>query len=421
MDDNKKQTQETDETEDSAKPKPRRTRKPRAVKKPAESEKTKSVKEEPIVPSEVTKEVQKTTILESSIKLLEKTGLKRVSNKTFINEVDLEAFLQKDFTNINKTKAFGFIQILEREYPVDLSELKAAYIAYYHEHQPKQNGNLFVHAPETDDKAWKKYFIWALILLLMAIVSWYIFGTEDSIQSNISTNIEPVSVQEHTNPVIEEAKKNLIKLEENKSHVVRIPMDENDITTVSDSNSEMVDNDLDLDAMVKEMIQENNISVPQELTVEDTIETNTIKKIKSEIAVAESETISLQPNAKPVEKKIAPKKLILNKIETHKKPIQKVEYVNQSKLYIQPSKKAWIGVIYLDTYQKKDFLVKNKFKLDPNRAQLIVIGHKYFEIFNNGYSFRFRGRGPVRFIYKDGNIMEINQKEFLEYSKGVNW
>jgi hypothetical protein len=95
--------------------------------------------------------------------------------------------------------------------------------------------------------------------------------------------------------------------------------------------------------------------------------------------------------------------------------------VAKSKLYIVPAKKSWVGVIYLDDYTKKDYLIRKRLNLNPARPQLIVVGQKEFEIFNNGYSYRFRGKGPVRFVYKNGDIMEINNREFKRLSKGAAW
>jgi hypothetical protein len=66
----------------------------------------------------------------TGIEKLKDIGLKTVSNKTFINLENLTYLLDKDFEKLHKTKALGFIQILERDFDVDLAELKDDYLDF---------------------------------------------------------------------------------------------------------------------------------------------------------------------------------------------------------------------------------------------------------------------------------------------------
>jgi len=75
----------------------------------------------------------------AGVEFLKNIGIKEVSNRTFIHEAELEKFLNSEFDGINKTKAMGFIQILEREYNIDLGDLKSRYILYLEEKQAEQS------------------------------------------------------------------------------------------------------------------------------------------------------------------------------------------------------------------------------------------------------------------------------------------
>ncbi len=371
--------------------------------------------------------------LKEAVNFFEEVGYKKVSNKTFINEEDLRAFLNQDFTNINKTKALGFIKILEREYPVDLSELRTLYINYIHDNHNNDHKTLFVHSEEKDENIWKKYLLWVLIPIVGVIAVWYLFlqsGSDDAKSSAVQSK---VIVHDINSDVIKKAEQNIVAYDQNKTKEKEIDNDilrvdgsteqEKNITATDDFDSNVTmdrDDDLDLDSIVKQMIIENNISVENENTVQN----NTTKK--TDVIEAEMPPLPKKVST-PISKKVHKSVKKQSKSKQHivsnvsKQISAKKETITKSKLYIEPLKKTWIGIIYLDDFTKKDFLVKSVFKLNSSRPQLIVVGHKFFEIYNNGYSYRFRGNGPIRFIYKDGDIMQINKKEFLTYSKGVNW
>jgi hypothetical protein len=329
------------------------------------------------------------------VDFLIKQGYKKLSAKTFISDVDLERFLNKDFQNINKTRALGFIQILEREYDVDLSELKQTYLEHEHAHKPKVPDTLFVETPIKDEKVWQKYLPYIAGFLVFGGVAFYLFRPSNDV---VETQELLTKQIEENKSIIDKAQKNLEKFEENKSRVIA----NNSIGTslVSEENGSILtsaivsDDDLDLDKVVLEMIKDRNISV-QEGNI----------SLDEKATVVKVEKQNNNTKVKPVTVKNETK---------NKKAIK-------GSLYIEPTRKAWVGVIYLDNFTKKDFLIRSKLPLDPSRDQLIVIGHKYFKIFNKDYSVKFTGRGPIRFIYKDGELMEINKKEFVRTSAGVAW
>jgi len=313
------------------------------------------------------------------VDFLIKQGYKKLSAKTFISDVDLERFLNKDFQNINKTRALGFIQILEREYDVDLSELKQAYLEHEHTHKPKAPDTLFVETPIKEEKVWKKYIPYIAALLVVGGLAFYLFKPNNDVVENQELLTQQI---EENKSIIDKAQKNLEKFEENKSRVVASGtlesslQDETNRSLIASNVSN--DDDLDLDKVVLEMMKERNISVEDKNTSPDENET---------MAKVQEQSKSIKPV--PVKNDI-------------KKPKTKKKKATKGKLYIEPTRKAWVGVIYLDNFTKKDFLI-------------------HFKIYNKDYSVKFTGRGPVRFIYKDGELMEINKKEFVRTSAGVAW
>ncbi len=338
-----------------------------------------------------------------SVDYLIKQGYKKLSAKTFISDVDLEQFLNKDFSNINKTRALGFIQILEREYNVDLSELRSDYLTYESSHRPEEPETLFTETPIANDKEWQKYLPFIAAALVIFGLAFYLF--RPSIES-VQTPEPQIKQLEENKSVINEAQKNIEKLETNKTIVTVIEKNltqENNISTLSKTST---NDDLDLDKIVLQMMKERNIS-SQDSNL--TLDINkSIKTVK-------------EPIVNEVQKKPAP--VVIKDVATGStvKEESKKKMLTKRELYIKPKQKAWVGVIYLDDFTKKDFLIRTKLPLDANRNQLIIVGHGKFKIFNKSYSVKFRGKGPVRFIYRDGELMEISKKEFIRTSAGVAW
>ncbi len=440
MDEKKNESKENGNSkQDSAKPRTRRGRKSNTTensqtkKRGAESAEETSTSKEP-------------ANFQESVLYLKKIGLKKVSNKTFINEADLAAFLAEDFTNINKTRALGFIQILEREYPVQLEELKKSYLSYHQQNRQKKREDLFVQPKIEKEPEWKKYLLWGMPLVLVVLGSWYFATQEKSALSTLESEQEAVSTDINTDIVVE-AEKNLTAYQQ---HETVEPTDEEVISSprvspfrrgvvpgtsqtqsstvvhgADDNTDKSKSDDLDLDKMVKQMVQEYNLTLEENATaVTDTATAqataasqNSTEANKSLPKVAIAEKTSAK---KSIEKKsVSEKKSAAKKRPKQSKKVS--QDVINSKLYIVPHKKSWVGIIYLDDYSKKDFLIRRTLKLNSTRPQLIVVGQKEFEIFNNGYSYRFRGKGPVRFIYQNGDIMEITNREFRKYSKGTAW
>ena len=179
-----------------------------------------------------------------------------------------------------------------------------------------------------------------------------------------------------------------------------------------------INDDLDLDKVVLQMMQDRNLSMKENNI---TLDLNTTAQTVKKEEVNQTKPVTVPTVSKAAKIPIAKTFPIKPKAEKVKKQKSAKKTVTNGNLYISPTQKAWVGVIYLDNFSKKDFLIRNKLPLDANRDQLIVVGHGNFKIYNKTYSVKFRGKGPVRFIYRDGELMEISKKEFIKSSAGVAW
>jgi len=339
-----------------------------------------------------------------AVSLLREIGLKEVSNKTFINLDNLTALLDKDFVKLNKIKALGFIQILQREFDVDLNELKNEYLQFYNSHKkPKENQPILTPTDEDEEKP-KKFLSYILLGLAALLVAYFLFSNGGKSESMSSMDLNVVK----NNVVTEEAKESLLALDEVYEK------------EINDSD------EVDLNKVVQEMFKnvEDNES---NLSEEETSSTELVDVTESQMIMpAVEENITLEPSiieavtsVKVVEKPVEE----VEKLVIPKKPKKSPAVTNENKggLYIKPIRKAWVGVIFLDSMKKKDFLIRRTLQLDASKDQIILIGHKNFKIFNKQLERGFKSKQKVMFLYKDGDLREISESEYNRYRGGVRW
>jgi len=399
---------------------------------------------------------------EDAIKKLKEIGLKEISNKTFINKENLEHLLNKDFKKLHKTKALGFIQILEREFEVDLKELKNEYI-FFKKHgrlrnpnetkpleKPIQNTSTSNKIQQNrskkrvqqrikqPSKKTKKEFPFKLIPIILlpvvALLGYFLIKSAFS-----SDNIE-----------IKEQNQNIVKEQKSEENLIQSSLSSKEDTTPTTIKQTDNNNDIDLNDMVSKMLKDINDSSDTKEDIKtsdsDFEATNDINKITQNIQektdkqskednnkdnISKKLSSTLQEIEGTAYKEISSKKEVQNDNQeisnkssqevVKKKTLQKKSIANN--LYIVPTQKAWVGVIYIDNLSKRDYLIRanKKLKLDPSRDQIILVGHNKFKIFNNNKKKIFDSKKMVRFLYQNGNLREINKQEYLDLSAGVHW
>ncbi len=138
---------------------------------------------------------------------LKDIGAQKIHEATHIARVHIEDFLHKNFDAMNKIQFMGFVSILEREYSVDLSELKSEASEYYETKPPKKKKEdgvkVFV--------AKKKRNLVPLYLAIVLII-FVVFVTSTFKDTNNSASV----VDKVDNTLIESAKNNItVTIKEN--------------------------------------------------------------------------------------------------------------------------------------------------------------------------------------------------------------
>jgi len=110
--------------------------------------------------------------------ILEKNSTQDISKKTMISEVNIELLVAEDFSSLPKIKTMGFISILERDYNIDLSQLRKNALSYYDNSTDLEESS-YITSPQLDEKKERSKLFLLIILGLLIYASWYFFTQFD--------------------------------------------------------------------------------------------------------------------------------------------------------------------------------------------------------------------------------------------------
>jgi hypothetical protein len=145
---------------------------------------------------------------------LQELGAQKISEHTHISKQHVQALIQENFKALSKVQFLGFISIIERDYHIDLSELKEKGVKFYGESVPFGTASVFM---EKKSKKSSKgiYILVALIIFVVAI-----YYNIDSEPSNMDVNATQVeSVTQEIEALVENnvSDINVSSLDENQS------------------------------------------------------------------------------------------------------------------------------------------------------------------------------------------------------------
>ncbi|MBU1928215.1 helix-turn-helix domain-containing protein [bacterium] len=121
---------------------------------------------------------------------LKEIGLAEISEQTHISKQHIEALLQENFKALKKVQFLGFLSILERDYRLDLSELKERGLKFYSDGESAKPASVFIE--KRSQKSSKAiYILIALIIFILAI--YYSLGSEKADIEVNATQVQSVT------------------------------------------------------------------------------------------------------------------------------------------------------------------------------------------------------------------------------------
>lgn len=308
---------------------------------------------------------------------LKEIGIDKVSAKTRITIDKLQNIIEFKFDAFDKVRARGFVQIIEREFSVDLSEWFAAYNDY---HSSAENvGEVSevsdevsknINIPIDSDKKDKSYIV-LIVLLVILVVLFVSFFIYNNFLGNTS-QIKPKSILAPLQEIQKQGK--------TQSQIIANPSDKKENAT-------------------DDSIQNNTQNIQEGRAIPN----------KEENTNATTQTI-----ANPSENQASanPTAMQTTTVTTH-----------IDELTITPNEPLWVGIIDLKTHRKKQLSIDSQHSLTLDGDKIIRTGHSYFSL-SNGTSFnkQFIGGDNKYFVYRvDSGLREISRAEFLELNRGEEW
>jgi hypothetical protein len=126
---------------------------------------------------------------ESATKLQE-IGIQKISEQTHISKQHIEALIQENFKALNKVQFLGFISIIERDYGINLSELRAKGLNFYGESEAVKPASVFIE--KKSKKSSKALYI--LVAFVIFIAAIYYSIDSDKVNKDVNaTQVETVT------------------------------------------------------------------------------------------------------------------------------------------------------------------------------------------------------------------------------------
>ena len=315
---------------------------------------------------------------------LQKIGIDKVSAKTRITQDKLQNIIDFKYDAFDKTRARGFVQIIQREFGIDLSEWFAAYNDYHsapteQTEEASESADEIarqINIPIESDKKDKSYVVLIVLLIVLVVLfmSFFIYNNfispSTSAKSTSQSTLTPLQeIQQNKNDLAREEAQNVVDLSADSANLsensVDLSANQNAQDSKADSNTENVAN----------------------------LSANTTNP-------------SVNPNP-PITPSVA----------------QTTIATQTEELVITPNEPLWVGIIDLKSRRKKQLNIDARHSITLDGDKIIRTGHSYFSV-SSGTNFakQYIGGDNKYFLYKmDGGLSEISKAEFLELNKGEEW
>ncbi|HHH20261.1 MAG TPA: hypothetical protein ENK86_07120 [Campylobacterales bacterium] len=321
--------------------------------------------------------------------LIEKDGIEAVSQKTNVSVENLSSLYEQNFDKLNRVKALGFINILEREYPdIEIDDLREVIKGYYDSHKDaKDDEVVMVTQNMKNESAGGLGFLKWLVLAGIIYGIWYLYNT-GKLGNFSASEQEETQLNDRTalkSSVSESAVENIqIKEDGENGKTVKIETKATEINTTDSPLEESAE---------KVVLSETNA------TVESLNEANGTASASTENATEGEESNASTP-------------------DTEDNATVAIE-----NLTINPTRgMLWYGFINIDTKERREFMnkVSTPFELNGGRW-ILMTGHGYVDIVSEAETIEKADRVKHYFYIDSHEIREIDRKEFRKLNGGRGW
>lgn len=346
--------------------------------------------------------------------LLEEQSLKSISLKTMISEDNIQRIISEDYSDLAKAKALGFLSILEREYDLDLKDVRNNAITYFEMHTEGEE-SVNIALPRVEEKKGKPKWLFFVMLGLLGYASWYFFTQFD--KKTLNTLI-PFPSEQNTSKVDKKEEKGVFSVAINEDTTA-------DMGVVTSDNVMPASNEESTEEKNSVIANKHNISsVPQTVVVSElpTVETKPVEANQTD------ETNISKDNAveKVIETNVSSEMNITTPIEKNEENISErintVESKTLSKILIKPAKRLWFGLVNMRTGKRDHFSIRKPFTVDLSKGNWLVATSPapFSLVFNNKVQSYKNGRAHYFMMTKSG-IVPLKKRAYVKKGGYRKW
>ena len=346
--------------------------------------------------------------------LLEEQSLKSISLKTMISEENIQRIISEDYGDLAKAKALGFLSILEREYNLDLKDVRNNAITYFEMHtEGEESANIAL--PRVEESKGKPKWLFFVMLALLGYASWYFFTQFD--KKTLNTLI-PFSSDNNASKVDNKKKKGVFSVAINEDTTADMGVVTSD-NTMPESHLKKVE-----EKNVVIPMNHNISSVPQTVVVSElpiieidsdeknqtretnTSENNVVKKvIETNVSIEVNTTTPTAKNEENISKKV-------NQEESN----------ILSKVSIKPLKRLWFGLVNMHTGKRDHFSIRKPFTVDLSQGNwLVATSPAPFSLVFNGKIQSYNNGKAHYFMITKSGIVPLKKRAYVKKGGYRKW
>jgi hypothetical protein len=323
--------------------------------------------------------------------IIEIEGLEGVSEKTNISIYNLNSLLNRDFSELNRVKALGFVHILKREYDADVDELERSIRSYFADNTPIDDEPVLVKPDKLKQNS--GFSKWIVLLILLGGL-WYLYNSgkineilssnshkEDSLLDDTKALKSGIDISE------DEVKKDVIIRKDNNETKVEIKTPPLVTTGGGDINGTQDVNGTKKIKIIADIPKESNGTKDGNQTV---------IVVNSEAGIEEPVANTPEPDSNATE--------ITN-------------------VTINPTRgMLWYGFINIETRKHKEFMRKESTPFELKGGKwILTTGHGYLDIVSDIKTIELADRKRHYFYIDSKEIKEITRREFKKLNHGRIW
>ena len=387
--------------------------------------------------------------------VIEENSIVTISKRTRLSVENIEKLVHRDFSDMKRVKALGFISILEREFGIELDALRKECGDYFSSSPEEEfDARLVITTPESDGQTGgllSKFFM-LLVLFGVGYGAWYFLVARDGSSENNAT-----SSTGFVGSVVNQAKAWLGdssslggseastsadgvwakgEAEKNGTEAVitgkgmneeRARAEKNDsaaeeqiIREVKQEQQEILSKAADVSEVNTPAMENTGDGVLSNFDINSRV-TDEMPALSQEGDVLATEVPSMSKK-KTEEAGMALEEILplSTKAKTEKKSKNKSNTIQI--VTIHPLKKVWVGYTDLGTMKRAAKVIEEDLDFDTSSTSwILVAGHNAIHFVVKDKTTTPKKRDKNYFLIKNGKIKDISKEEFQKLNKSTVW